>query len=152
MQEGVMTVPGQPAPISRGPLAITTALTGVVGVGVIAQGLIAGLFLDGSGHQRAIDAHEMLGPLLVLVALAAAMVSSLQLRGSASGQKVSHATLGLAAALTIEVVLGFISSDHPALLAVHIPVAIGMFGFFIRTSSALRSLRSPARGDEGGRS
>lgn len=147
-----MAISGQPGPISRGPLGITTVLTGVVGVGIIAQGLIAGLFLDGSGHQRAIDVHEMLGPLLVLVALAAAVVSRLQLRGSAPRQKVSYATLGLAAALAVEVVLGFISSDHPALLAVHIPVAIGMFGFFIRTTSALRALRSPAPGDEGGRS
>jgi hypothetical protein len=134
----------QPAPISRGPLAITTALTGVVGAGIIAQGLIAGVFLDGSDNQRAIDVHEILGPLLVLVALASAIVSRVRLRGSA-GQRVSYATSGLAAALALEVVLGFISSEHPALLALHVPVAIGLFGFFIRTSSALRVFRSPAQ-------
>jgi hypothetical protein len=100
----------QPAPISRGPLAITTVLTGVVGAGIIAQGLIAGLFLDGSDNQRAIDVHEILGPLLVLVGLASAIVSCLRLRGSPSGRKVSYATVGLTSALHSRSSWG---SSHP---------------------------------------
>ena len=143
--------PRQPASISRGPLALTIVLTGLLGVGIIAQGVIAGLFLDGSNNGRAVDVHEVLGPLLVLVGLAAAVVS-LRLRASAAGQRVAYATAGLTATLAIEVALGFISSDHPRVLAAHIPLAIGLFGFFVRTSSALRALRSPARRAEGDQS
>lgn len=139
-----MTTAGQPVPISRGSLAITTVLTRTVGVGVMAQGLLAGLFLDVGGNPRAHDVHEALGPLLVVLGLAAVVVSRLRLGGTAAGRKVSFATMGLTAALAVEDVLGIVSSDHPALLALHIPVAIGLFGLYLRAALSLRTLRSSA--------
>ena len=112
--------------------------------GVIAQAALAGTFLAG-GHHRALDAHQVLGPLLVLPTLASAIVIRLYLSATEAGTRAFRAAVGLTAALLIETALGFISDDHPAALVAHIPIAVGIFGMLV---TQLHYLRQVAKDSE----
>ena len=118
--------------------AIVLAIT--VAVGIIAQSVLAGIFLAGDHHPHATDAHQMLGPLLLVPALASALLTR-SLRTLPLGPAAFRSGIAVVVALALESGLGFAASDHKGLLALHIPVAVLLFGGLTRQISSLTTLR-----------
>lgn len=119
-------------------VAILLAIT--VAVGIVAQSVLAGVFLGGEHHSHAADAHQILGPLLLVPALASALFTR-SLRTKALGPAAFRSGLAVVAALALETGLGFAASDHKGLLALHIPVAVLLLGGLTRQITVLNALR-----------
>jgi hypothetical protein len=118
--------------------AIVLAIT--VAVGIIAQSVLAGIFLAGDHHPHATGAHQMLGPLLLVPALASALLTR-SLRSKPLGPAAFRSGIAVVVALALESGLGVAASEHKGLLALHIPVAVLLFGGLTRQISSLNTLR-----------
>src|SRR5262245_42611367 len=101
-----------------------TGLTLVVAVGVLVQAVLGGVLVAGD-HPHTVDAHEIIGPALIVPSFAASLVIRLRLRATATGRRAYAAGIGVTAALIIETALGLVADDRSGLLALHIPVAVG---------------------------
>jgi hypothetical protein len=119
---------------------IATVLAITVAVGIVAQSVLAGIFLGGDHHPHASDAHQILGPALLVPALASALVAR-SLRTKPLGPAAFRSGMAVLVALALETGLGFAASDHMGLLALHIPVAVLLLGGLTRQISALNALR-----------
>jgi hypothetical protein len=119
---------------------VATVLAVIVAVGIVAQAVLAGIFLGGDHHPHATDAHQMLGPVLLVPALASAIMAR-SLRTKPLGPAAFRSGMAVVVALGLEDALGFAASDHTGLLALHIPVAVLLLGGLTRQISALNALR-----------
>jgi hypothetical protein len=131
-QTGPQTKPNAPG--------LATSLAVIVAVGIVIQSVLAGVFLGGEHHQHAADAHQILGPLLLVPALASALLTRTQ-RAKALGPAAFRSGVAVVVALALETGLGFATSDHEGLLALHIPVAVLLLGGLTRQITALNALR-----------
>lgn len=125
---------------------VALALTIVVLLGVLVQAVLAGEFYDGA-HPSAIDVHKALGPALLGPALLVVVICAARLRIAAAGRRALIAAAGTTLALAVEAALGFGSDQHPGLLVLHIPVALGLFAMLSRQVTTLRAIaRHPEPG------
>jgi hypothetical protein len=117
--------------------SIAFALTITVGIGVLVEAVLAGVFVGGD-HPHAVNVHQLVGPLLILPAIAAAALIRVRLRGTPSGRRAFRTGVGITAALIVETALGLVSDDHPGILALHVPVGVALFSLLAYQLQALR--------------
>jgi hypothetical protein len=122
---------------------VALALTVLVLLGVLVQGVLAGDFYGGA-HPRAVDVHKALGPALLGPALLVVVICAARLRVAAAGRRALTAAAGTTLALVVEAALGFGSDQHPGLLVLHIPIALGLFAMLSRQVVVLRAIARPA--------
>ena len=138
----------QPSP---GAVKLIAALAGVVALGTLIQAVMGGAIAR-EYRKGVIDAHQGVGYLIGLVALAAVVVAVTQWRGRVGGQLVLYETAGMFVAAVLEIGLGQQIGDytksgsmHPGVLAIHIPLALIIFGLALHLSTFVANLRR-ARG------
>lgn len=117
--------------------SIPFALTIIIGIGVLVESVLAGVFVGGH-HPHAVNVHQLVGPLLVLPAIAAAVLIRIRLRGAPSGRRALRTGVGITAALIAEAALGLASDDHPGILALHVPVGVALLGLLTYQLQVLR--------------
>jgi hypothetical protein len=113
------------------------ALTISVGIGVLVEAVLAGVFVGGH-HPHAVNVHQLVGPLLILPAIAAAVLIRVRSRATPSGRRAFRTGVGITAALIVETALGLASDDHPGILALHVPVGVVLFGLLAYQLQVLR--------------
>ena len=88
---------------------------------------------------------------MALLAVAAVVVALRMWRGRAGGQVVVVETVVLLVAIVIQIGIGQQIGDfksggtHPGLLAIHIPLALIIFGLTVHVSTYVANLRRPHR-------
>ena len=131
-----MSQPASPstAPQTARPDPLWSALVGLTTLGVLLQGLWAGIFLsfhdDRAATNRWVDVHSIGGNVTVLLGLLAAIVAVWRLRGR---RELMVPTIVLFVLLVLEMVLGsLIREQHDdALTAVHVPLAMLVMGMAV---------------------
>jgi hypothetical protein len=130
------------APAGAGAANAATGLTIVVAVGILVQAVLAGVFASGN-HPHTVEVHKVIGPALILPSFVASLITRRRLRTTPTGRRAYVAGIGVTTFLIIETALGLLSDDHPGLLVLHIPIAIGLFGMLVRQLTSLRQLTRP---------
>ena len=121
-----------PQPVRTDPLY--SALVGLTTLGVLLQGLWAGIFLsyrdDRAAMNRWVDVHSIGADVTVLLALLAAIVAVWRLRHR---RELMVPTIVLFVLLVLEMVLGsLIREQHDnGLTAVHVPLAMLIMGMAV---------------------
>jgi hypothetical protein len=122
-----------------------SAVVGVLALGVLFQGITAGIFLPGVSKTGAINAHKGVGDLLVLLALATVVMAFTMWRGKAGFQVVSGEAIALLVLCVVELGVGQAMAKnfgkHHGLLVIHIPVALLIFAITTHLSTYLANLR-----------
>lgn len=119
---------------TRTPHKIFSALTGVVALLVLLQGLWAGIFLEHDGERDAseswITTHARGGELAIVIAIAATVWALLKLR---SRRDLWIGAAVLVVALVVESYLGGLIKDSgkDTLTAVHVPLAMLIMGLAV---------------------
>lgn len=109
----------------------TTAILGLIlAVGVLAQGLFAGAFMQGGRQWHAW--HEALGNALVLPPLISLVVALLLIRRRPDPPLVLLTRIFLLALVIVVILTGHAGHD---LLAIHIPAAIAVVGISVRQAA-----------------
>jgi hypothetical protein len=139
----------QPNPTAAKAVA---ALTGVVSLGVLVQAVTGGVFAREGGHKGLINAHSGIAYLIALAALALVVVAFMMWRGKAGGQVVVAESLALFVGVVIQIGIGQQIGDlnkggtqHPGLLAIHIPLALIVFGLSLHLATFVANLRRGGR-------
>ncbi|WP_236793718.1 hypothetical protein [Amycolatopsis sp. GM8] len=97
-----------------------TVLNGLVLLGVLFQGVSAGLFMGRLGTAW-VHVHQITAVAMALVALAAAILAIVTLRRR---PVLVAQSVGLFVLLVVETGLGEAAGDRHSLVAAHVPVAI----------------------------
>jgi heme A synthase len=108
-------------------------------LGIFAQAVIAGKFLDHRGQQGLIDTHNILANVIVVLALITAVVAW-RLPAERRGP-VFVGSVVLFVLLVIQTLVGHVVADHRGWLVVHVPLAMIVFGLtvWLSVQSALIS-------------
>lgn len=124
-----MTAPTSPAP-DRARSPLYSALVGLASLGVLLQGVWAGLFIrenaDYSPHWVAV--HSLDGQVTTALALVATAIAFIQLRAR---RDLVLGTALLTVLLVVEVALGEAVGRAHALQVVHIPLALALMGLAV---------------------
>lgn len=123
-----MTAPAERTTPARSPLY--SALVGLASLGVLLQGVWAGLFIrENAGYDsRWVAVHALDGQVTTALALAATTVAFFQLRAR---RDLVLGTAVLTVLLVVEVALGEAVSGSHALQVVHIPLAMALMGLAV---------------------
>lgn len=107
-----------------------SALVGLAGVGVLLQGVWAGLFIrEGQDvNEMWVEVHARGAEITILVALLAAVVALVELR---SRPVLVIGSLAFLVLLVAESYLGGLVGDHQLLEAVHFPLAMALLGLAV---------------------
>jgi heme A synthase len=126
-------------PQDRARSPLFAAVIGLTGLGILLQGVWAGLFIrNGSGFRASwVTVHSIGATVVMVLALVAVVVAFLQLR---SRREVVIGSIVYLLLLVLEGVLGGLIGDSPGLTAVHIPLALLLMGM-----TAWLSLRASRR-------
>lgn len=119
-----------------------SALVGVAGVGVLLQGVWAGLFIR-EGHDNSdawVEVHARGAEITILVALAAAVVALLRLR---SRPALVVGSLAFLVLLVVESYVGGLVGDQQLLEVVHFPLAMALLGLAVYLPVAAARPRAP---------
>jgi hypothetical protein len=113
---------------------VWSALVGLTSLGVLLQGLWAGLFLrrGASGRQTWVEVHQHGAEVTVLLALLATVAAAVWLR---SRVDLLVGTVLLFVLLVLEMVLG---SAAGSAIAVHVPLAMVLMGLAVWLPLAAR--------------
>lgn len=108
-----------------------SALIGVAAVGVLLQALWAGLFVhEGQDYeQRWVEVHALDADLTIAVAAVATLLAVLLLRRRRTDLVVGSAVFTVA--LIAEAYVGGEVGDHPALTALHFPLALTLMALAV---------------------
>jgi heme A synthase len=113
---------------ARSPLF--SALVGLASLGILLQGVWAGLFIH-EGHdfrQSWVNVHSIGGSVVGALALIAMIVALVQLRRR---RDLVVGSIVFFLLLVLEIFLGGLIGDTPALAAVHIPLALVLMGMAV---------------------
>ena len=119
---------------TRSPLF--SAVIGLAGLGILLQGVWAGLFID-EGHDFRpswVNVHSIGGTVVGVLALIAMIIAIVQLR---SRRDILGGSIAFFVLVVLELLLGGFTSDHPGLAALHIPLAL-----FLMAMVAVLSFRA----------
>jgi hypothetical protein len=117
-----------PAPTTR-PHPVYSALVGLASLGVLLQGLWAGLFLRrGGDHSTWVAVHQHAGETTVLLGVLAAVAALIWMRHR---RPALIGTLLFAVLLVVELVLGYTIDDGGAAVVVHVPLAMLLMGLAV---------------------
>ena len=108
-----------------------SALIGLATLGVLLQGLWAGLLVqEGKDYKDTwVHVHALDGELTIVIAAIATVVAFLQLRETRRDLVVG--TAALTVVLVLEAYIGGLIGDHSALTAVHFPLAMAIMGLAV---------------------
>ncbi len=124
-----------------------SAVVGTVSLGVLIQAVTGGIFAREKDHKGLINAHSGIAYLVALLALAAVVIAYRAWRGKTGGQVVMAETVALLIAIIIQIGIGQQIGDidkkgvHPGLLAIHIPLALIIFGLAVHLSTFVANIR-----------
>ncbi len=133
----------QPEPTA---IKATAALAGIIALGVLVQAVTGGLVAR-EYRKGVINAHSGLAYLLAVLAVAAVVVAVVMWRGKAGGQVVLYETIALLVAVIIQIGVGQQIGDpnqkgkHAGLLAIHVPLALLIFGLTLHLSTFVSNIR-----------
>jgi len=116
----------------RSPLARAFApLAGATSLFILCQAVTAGQFIADESAELQLEVHSMVGYLTLLAALATAVVAVIAFRRTAPGLAIASA--GLAALTAFQLVIGKLITDaeQDGWIAVHVPLAVLVFGLTI---------------------
>ncbi|MDQ6837480.1 MAG: hypothetical protein M3137_03840 [Actinomycetota bacterium] len=128
-----------------------SAIVGVVALGVLVQAVTAGVFTREPNRNGWINVHSGVAYLIALLALASVVVAVSMWRGRVGGRVVLSETVALLVAVVIQIGIAGRIGDfgkagaHPGLLAIHIPLALIIFGLALHLSTYAANLRRVGR-------
>jgi hypothetical protein len=104
-----------------------SALVGLTTLGILLQGLWAGLFLrrGAAGRSTWVAVHQHAGETTVLLALLAAAAAVIWMRGR---RDLLIGTVVLFVLLAVELMLGYAIENSSGAVAVHVPLALLIMG------------------------
>lgn len=107
------------------------ALIGLAALGVLLQGLWAGLFVqEGKDYDEDwVHVHALDGEITIALAAIATVVAFVQLRQTRRDLLVG--TAALTVVLVLEAYIGGLIGDHSRLTAVHFPLAMAIIGLAV---------------------
>lgn len=125
-----MTTPATAPATDRARSPLYSALVGLASLGVLLQGVWAGLFLrEGAANDpHWVAVHALDGQVTTALALAATAVAFVQLRAR---RDLVLGTAVLTVLLVVEVALGEAVGRAHALQVVHIPLAMALMGLAV---------------------
>ncbi len=135
---------GQPTPSA---IKAISALVGIISLGVLVQAVTGGVFARETDHKGLINAHSGIAYVVAVLALVAVIVAYMNWRGRTGGQVVLGETIALLVLIIIQIGIGQQIGDlgkgdtHPGLLALHIPVALLIFGLCVHLSTFVANIR-----------
>jgi hypothetical protein len=140
-----MTAPatGTPSPATDRPRSpLYSALVGLAALGVLLQGVWAGLFIREDQHyvSRWVAVHSLDGQVTAALALVATVVAFVQLRAR---RDLVLGTAVLTLLLVAEIGLGASLDAAPGLLALHIPLALAIMALAVWLPLRARAGRRP---------
>ncbi len=113
-----------------------SALVGLASLGVLLQGVWAGLFLGGSDDPGTwVTVHQHGAEVTVVLAFLATVAAVVWLR---TNRPVLVGTTLLFVLLVVEMLLGIASDDSRSLLVVHVPLAMLLLGLAVWLPTAAR--------------
>jgi len=128
----VATAEGTPpvATPARERSPLFSGLVGLASLGILLQGVWAGLFIhEGHGfRENWVNVHSIGGSVIGALALIAVIVALVQLRHR---RDLVVASVVFFLLLVLEIFLGGLIGDTPALAAVHIPLALALMGMAV---------------------
>ena len=116
-----------PAPSTR-PHPVFSALVGLTSLGVLLQGLWAGLLLGTDDYGTWVSVHQHAGEGTVVLAFLATVAAVVWMR---SRTAVVAATAALFVLLLVEYLLGYLADDASGTLVVHVPLAMLLMGLAV---------------------
>lgn len=110
--------------------ALFSALIGVTSLGVLLQGVWAGMFVrEGQGNNDTwVEVHARGAEVTLALAVVAAVVALVKLRRR---RDVVVGSVALVVLLALEAFIGGLVGDHPGLQAVHFPLAMALLGLAV---------------------
>ncbi|WP_409333175.1 hypothetical protein [Trujillonella humicola] len=111
----------QPAAVYSRPHPAFSALVGLTSLGVLLQGLWAGLFLGTDDYGTWVSVHRHAGEATVVLGLLTTVAAVVWMRHR---RPVVAATAALTVLLLGEYLLGHFADDARGLLVVHVPLAM----------------------------
>jgi hypothetical protein len=144
-----MSRTSQPAVEQPSPTAVKaiSAIVGTVSLGVLVQAVTGGIFSREANHKGLINAHSGIGYVVAVLALAAVVVAYLMWRGKTGAQVVIAETVALFVLVVVQIGVGQQIGDlgkggtHPGLLAIHVPLAMVIFGLSLHLSTFVANIR-----------
>ncbi len=124
-----------------------SAIVGLISLGVLVQAATSGVFIREQHRQGWIDAHSGVAYLIGLLSLIAVVVAGVMWRGKVGAAVVVAETVALLVAVIIQIGIGVQIGDlgaagsHPGLLALHVPLALIIFGLALHLSTYVANLR-----------
>src|SRR6185312_16259577 len=117
----------RPAAATRARSPLFSAVIGLAGLAILLQGVWAGLFIHEREEfqQNWVNVHSIGGTVIAVLALIAMIIAIVQLR---SRRDVLGGSIVFFVLVVLEVLLGGFIGDHPALEALHIPLALFLMG------------------------
>ncbi|RZS90317.1 hypothetical protein EV189_2102 [Motilibacter rhizosphaerae] len=108
-----------------------SALVGLATLGILLQGLWAGLFVhEGKEYEDTwVHVHSIDGEVTIVLALLATVVAFLKLRRSRPELLAGSAALTVL--LIVEAYIGGLIGDHSGLTAIHFPLALALMGLAV---------------------
>ena len=118
-------------PVERTSSPAYNALLGLATLGVLLQGLWAGLFAqEGKDYKNNwVHVHALDGEITILIAAIATVVAFVQLRQTR--RDLVLGTAALTVVLVLEAYIGGLIGSHSALTAVHFPLAMAIMGLAV---------------------
>jgi heme A synthase len=128
----VVTTEGTPpvATPARERSPLFSALVGLASLGILLQGVWAGLLIH-EGHdfrQNWVNVHSIGGSVVGFLALVAVIVALVQLRHR---REIVVGSIVFFLLLVLEIFLGGLIGSTPAVAAVHIPLALALMGMAV---------------------
>jgi hypothetical protein len=123
------------------------ALAGCVALGILIQAVTGGVLSRNSSHKSLVDAHSGVAYLVAVLALASVVIAFMMWRGKAGGTVVLAETVSMLVGAVILIGIGQQignlnqAGKHPGLLALHIPIALLVFGIAVHLSSFVSNVR-----------
>lgn len=121
------------------------ALTGLTSLAILLQGVFAGEFIDHGAHGGWLNAHDVNGYVVVVLAVASALYAVLVLRSVA--RPLAGASVVLAVLVIAQDAIGHAITDSGSdgLIVIHVPLALLVFGLTIWLSVSARAMRVASR-------
>jgi hypothetical protein len=144
MSRSASTAIEQPDPSA---VKAISAIVGTLSLGVLVQAVTGGIFAREADHKGLINAHSGIAYVVAVLALAAVVIGVVKWRGKIGGQVVLAETIALLVLVIVQIGIGQKIGDlnkantHPGLLAIHIPVALLIFGLSVHLSTYVANLR-----------
>ncbi len=120
-----------------------SAVVGVLSLLILVQAITGGVIAREASHKGVIDAHQGLAYLVAVLAVATVVIALLMWQGRTGGQVVVAESVALLVCVIIQIGIGqqIGKAGHSALLAIHVPLALIIFGIALHMSTYVANLR-----------